>query len=162
MEAPTHNADAPAHLSDEFPAGYSLTRCSPAELVSASPAGVDHASALVQVRGFFNNDRSRSEKPNHFHRQQATLTGRFFCPKNGETLRKPESSAENLKVQLDGERLRRRFELPRDNSNFQVTIQEFSGRLKSSAEKEKVPLENRNVQPNIQNASGKRSHQPEN
>jgi hypothetical protein len=52
--------------------------------------------------------------------------------------------------------------LPRDNSNFQVTIQEFSGRLKSSAEKEKVPLENRNVQPNIQNASGKRSHQPEN
>jgi hypothetical protein len=86
MEAPTHNADAPAHLSDEFPAGYSLTRCSPAELVSASPAGVDHASALVQVRGFFNNDRSRSEKPNHFHRQQATLTGRFFCPKNGETL----------------------------------------------------------------------------
>jgi len=86
MEAPTHYADAPAHLSDEFPAGYSLTRCSPAELVSASPAGIDDASAQVQVRGFFNNDRSRSEKPNHFHRQQFTLTGRFFCPKNGETL----------------------------------------------------------------------------
>src|SRR5262249_52458625 len=32
------NADAPAHHSDEFPAGYSLTRCSPAALVSASPA----------------------------------------------------------------------------------------------------------------------------
>jgi hypothetical protein len=41
MEAPIRKADAPAHLSDEFPAGYSLTRCSPAELVSASPAGVD-------------------------------------------------------------------------------------------------------------------------
>jgi len=32
-------ADAPAHLSDEFPAGYSLTGCSPA-LVSASPAAL--------------------------------------------------------------------------------------------------------------------------
>ena len=32
-------ADAPAHLSDEFPADYSLTRCSPA-LVSASPAAL--------------------------------------------------------------------------------------------------------------------------
>jgi len=32
-------ADAPAHLSDEFPTGYSLTGCSPA-LVSASPAAL--------------------------------------------------------------------------------------------------------------------------
>jgi hypothetical protein len=31
--------DAPVHLSDEFPAGYSLTGCSPA-LVSASPAAI--------------------------------------------------------------------------------------------------------------------------
>jgi hypothetical protein len=37
------NASAPTHLSDEFPAGYSLTRCSPAELVSASPAEVEYA-----------------------------------------------------------------------------------------------------------------------
>ena len=36
--APTQNAGAPAHLSDEFPAGYSLTGCSPAAPVSASPA----------------------------------------------------------------------------------------------------------------------------
>src|SRR5215472_2916929 len=33
------NAGAPSHLSDEFPAGYSLTGCSPA-LVSASPAAL--------------------------------------------------------------------------------------------------------------------------
>jgi len=44
------NADAPAHHSDEFPAGYSLTRCSPAALVSASPAGLDYAAAPAQLR----------------------------------------------------------------------------------------------------------------
>jgi len=44
------NADAPAHHSDEFPAGYSLTRCSPAALVSASPAGPDDAIARAQLR----------------------------------------------------------------------------------------------------------------
>src|SRR5262249_32369129 len=55
MEAPPNHADAPAHLSDEFPAGYSLTRCSPAELVSASPAGDDNALARLQVRGLFDN-----------------------------------------------------------------------------------------------------------
>jgi hypothetical protein len=44
------NADAPAHHSDEFPAGYSLTRCSPAALVSASPAGLDYPAALAQLR----------------------------------------------------------------------------------------------------------------
>jgi len=45
------NADAPAHHSDEFPAGYSLTRCSPAALVSASPAGLDYAAALCPTQG---------------------------------------------------------------------------------------------------------------
>jgi len=34
--------------------------------------------------------------------------------------------------------------------------------LKSSAEKEKVPLENRNVQRKIQIVGGKRNRQPEN
>src|SRR5262249_17865508 len=86
MGAPANTADAPAHLSDEFPAGYSLTRCSPAELASASPAGVDDVSAQVQVRGFFNNNRTRTEKRDQFHRQQSTLRSPFFCPKNGETL----------------------------------------------------------------------------
>jgi len=79
-------ADASTHLSDEFPAGYSLTRCSPAELVSASPAGIDDVSAQVQVRGFFDNDRSRTETRNHFHRQQSHFRSLFFCPKDGETL----------------------------------------------------------------------------
>src|SRR5207237_971054 len=40
IEAPTYNAGASAHLSDEFPAGYSSTGCSPALPASASPAGV--------------------------------------------------------------------------------------------------------------------------
>jgi hypothetical protein len=87
IEAPTHKADASAHLSDEFPAGYSLMRCSPAVLVSALPAGVDYASGLIQVRGIFNNERSRTEKRNEIHRQRSTLRSPFFCPKNGETLR---------------------------------------------------------------------------
>jgi hypothetical protein len=50
MEAPTEKTDAPAHLSDEFPAGYSLTGCSPALPASASPTKIDYASALAQVR----------------------------------------------------------------------------------------------------------------
>ena len=47
-EAPLDNSGASAHGSSEFPASYSLTRCSPAELVSASPAGIDYAAACVQ------------------------------------------------------------------------------------------------------------------
>jgi hypothetical protein len=92
MKAPTHKADASARLSDEFPAGYSSTRCSPAVLVSASPAGVDDASGLFQLRGIFNNERSRTEKPEPIHRQRSTLTGQFFCPKNGEYLINHEPS----------------------------------------------------------------------
>src|SRR5437867_5399382 len=80
-------ADAPAHRLDEFPAGYSLTGCSPALPASASPAGVDYASGLAQLRGIFNNERSRTENRNQTHRQRSTLTGQFFCPKNGEYLR---------------------------------------------------------------------------
>lgn len=38
---------------DEFPAGYSLTGCSPALPASASPAVVDHAAGLAQVRDTF-------------------------------------------------------------------------------------------------------------
>src|ERR1700693_3520122 len=36
-------ADAPAHRLDEFPAGYSLAGCSPAEPASASPAEYEYA-----------------------------------------------------------------------------------------------------------------------
>jgi hypothetical protein len=36
-------AHAPAHRLDEFPAGYSLAGCSPAEPASASPAGHQYA-----------------------------------------------------------------------------------------------------------------------
>ena len=84
MEAPISTADASAHLSDEFPAGYSLTRCSPAELVSASPAGVEDVSVATQLRGFFLI--TIEGERNQFHRQQSTLASPFFCPKNGESL----------------------------------------------------------------------------
>src|SRR5262249_55604711 len=36
-------ADAPTYRFDEFPAGYSLTACSPAAPISASPARVEYA-----------------------------------------------------------------------------------------------------------------------
>jgi hypothetical protein len=52
--------DAPAHRLDEFPAGYSLTGCSPAEPAFASPAGVDYASGPAQVRGI--RGRGKKEK----------------------------------------------------------------------------------------------------
>ena len=58
IEAPTHKADAPAHLADEFPAGYSLTSCSPALLVSASPAVDRSAAGLAQLRGTLNKKRT--------------------------------------------------------------------------------------------------------
>src|SRR5439155_15612712 len=75
-----HKIDAPAHRSDEFPAGYSLTGCSPALPASASPTGVEYASGVAQLRGcLFTKE---TEKP----KQQdsgSTLIGQFFCPKNG-------------------------------------------------------------------------------
>ena len=43
MEAQTNPVGAPAHRLDEFPAGYSLAGCSPAEPASASPAGHQYA-----------------------------------------------------------------------------------------------------------------------
>jgi hypothetical protein len=43
MEAQTEAVGAPAHRLDEFPAGYSLAGCSPAEPASASPAGHQYA-----------------------------------------------------------------------------------------------------------------------
>ena len=44
-------ADAPAHHSNEFPAGYSLAVCSPALSASALPAAVDSAAGLAQLWG---------------------------------------------------------------------------------------------------------------
>jgi hypothetical protein len=80
MEAPISNADASAHLSDEFPAGYSLTRCSPAELVSASPAEVEHAATPDQLRGMFFHEGNQKPKQ---HDSGSTLIGQLFCPKDG-------------------------------------------------------------------------------
>jgi hypothetical protein len=75
---------APSHLLDEFPASYSLTRCSPAELVSASPAGLDDVSDSVQLRGFLSTIETENRNSTG---SDSTLTGPFFCPKNGEYLR---------------------------------------------------------------------------
>ena len=52
-------ADAPAHRLDEFPAGYSLTGCSPAAPASASPTGVEYMLADHPTSGpdFFNANR---------------------------------------------------------------------------------------------------------
>jgi hypothetical protein len=43
MEAQTNAVGAPTHRLDEFPAGYSLTGCAPAEPVSASPTVTNYA-----------------------------------------------------------------------------------------------------------------------
>jgi hypothetical protein len=59
IRAPTQMPTPHAHHhSDEFPAGYSLTGCSPALPVSASPAGFDDASGLAQLRGIFNDEKT--------------------------------------------------------------------------------------------------------
>jgi len=50
-----------AHRLDEFPAGYSLTGCSPALPASASPAGVDDAVGLAQVRGIWRSEETKEK-----------------------------------------------------------------------------------------------------
>jgi hypothetical protein len=43
---------APAHRLDEFPVGYSLASCSPAELASASPTGTIVSNGPVEGKNF--------------------------------------------------------------------------------------------------------------
>jgi len=54
-------ADAPAHRSDEFPTGYSLTGCSPALPASASPVGVEHCSRSAQLKGLLETNEANSK-----------------------------------------------------------------------------------------------------
>jgi hypothetical protein len=42
-----------AHRLDEFPVGYSLASCSPAELASASPTGLIVSNGSVKGNNFF-------------------------------------------------------------------------------------------------------------
>jgi len=42
-----------AHRLDEFPVGYSLASCSPAELASASPTGLIVSNGPVEGNNFF-------------------------------------------------------------------------------------------------------------
>jgi hypothetical protein len=60
IRAPTKRR-RPAHHSDEFPAGYSLTGCSPALPAAASPAGIEYASRLGQVRGCLTRNYERKK-----------------------------------------------------------------------------------------------------
>ncbi len=56
MEAQTNTVSAPTHRLDEFPAGYSLAGCSPAEPASASPAGHQYAlKSFLPVEDFSAN-----------------------------------------------------------------------------------------------------------
>jgi len=97
MEAPTHNADASAHLSDESPTGYSLMGCSPALPISASPVGVEHDWKSAQLRGFLKNDEIKQPKQQD---SGSTLIDQFFCPKDGVHLKGPfpESTATQLEI----------------------------------------------------------------
>ncbi|HKV40917.1 MAG TPA: hypothetical protein VJX67_17040 [Blastocatellia bacterium] len=82
---------APSHHPDEPPAGDSSTRCSPAELVSASPAN----SILHECGPAANRRRGLVEGPQHnyragdgldFRAAAITLYQPIFCPKNGVRL----------------------------------------------------------------------------
>src|SRR5213596_1166517 len=77
-----------AHLSDEFPAGYSLTGCSPALPASASPAGVEHVSSSAQHRGFFTTEHV-GKIQTKIVGSGSTLMGLFFCPRDGVHLTVP-------------------------------------------------------------------------
>ena len=46
---------APGHRCDEFPAGYSLAGCSPAEPASASPAGFNLSGPIRRDKRFAPN-----------------------------------------------------------------------------------------------------------
>jgi hypothetical protein len=52
-----HQTGAPAHHSDEFPAGYSLAGCSPASPASASPAERDSATGFGQLWTLMRRDK---------------------------------------------------------------------------------------------------------
>jgi hypothetical protein len=47
------SAHALAHRLDEFPVGYSLASCSPAELASASPTGLIVSNGPAEGKTFF-------------------------------------------------------------------------------------------------------------
>jgi hypothetical protein len=82
-------ADAPAHHSDEFPAGYSLTGCSPALPISASPAGVEYAFRSAQLRGFLTTQHV-GQNQTEIMGGGYTLVDPVFCPNNGVHLKETQ------------------------------------------------------------------------
>ena len=78
------NTGAPAHRSDEFPAGYSLAGRSPAEPASASPTAAEYASILWRRLSSFL--RSAYSLTKHIG-SESTLANLFFCPADGVHLK---------------------------------------------------------------------------
>jgi hypothetical protein len=77
---------------DEFPAGYSLTGLLSSMRVSASPAGVEDASRLAQLRGSLRTKEARREDETNKTGSESTLAGWIFCPTNGVHLRVPTAT----------------------------------------------------------------------
>ena len=61
MRARPRTTAPPAHRLDEFPAGYSLAGCAPAEPASASPAGHDGKRRKLAVQRFCSERRKVSK-----------------------------------------------------------------------------------------------------
>ena len=80
MEAPTKTAGASAHLSDEFPAGYSLTGCSPALPASASPAASSMLQRWPKSGDVFCSDIKWNEHNQNTQGGGSHFRIRFFCP----------------------------------------------------------------------------------
>ena len=74
MEAATHKAAARAHLSDEFPAGYSLTGCSPAVPGSASPTGASLLQHLPKSGDLLNYHNRKPAESSHSNRNLPGIT----------------------------------------------------------------------------------------
>ena len=71
---------APAHRSDEFPAGYSSAGRSPAEPACASPAVAQYAATLWRRSiAFLRSAYSLTKNIG----SGSTLENLFFCPKDG-------------------------------------------------------------------------------
>jgi hypothetical protein len=83
-ESASMNTGAPAHRLDEFPAGYSLAACSPAEPASASPAESKYAALYSRRSSSFLRTAFSLTCKNPG--SGSTLAGPVFCPKDGEYL----------------------------------------------------------------------------
>jgi len=66
-----------AHRLDEFPVGYSLASCSPAELASASPTGLIVSNGPAEGKNFFNGPRECLNFLSHERGSPQSITTRI-------------------------------------------------------------------------------------